>query len=184
MLWRLVGSHEGPCDASSPTFWLDMCSNIATNVSEYVNLQLNPERWTGYNGSHVWDAIYQENCFVQTATDVEQVIQPEETAVARSLVSVRGSESTLSEYPSEWGLCRTASRGSGVSTYGLCGVCSWNNTHGVFSHTAIIAESFKHFPRRRANQSGWTSVEACDTLNGGATGQCRCATRSGCCTAC
>lgn len=68
-----VDSHEGPCDASSPTFWLDMCSNIATNVSEYVNLQLNPERWTGYNGSHVWDAIYQENCFVQTATDVEQV---------------------------------------------------------------------------------------------------------------
>ena len=38
-----------------------MCSNIATNASDYVNLQLNPERYTGYNGSHVWSAIYQEN---------------------------------------------------------------------------------------------------------------------------
>ena len=27
-----------------PTFWMDMCSNIATNASDYVNLQLNPER--------------------------------------------------------------------------------------------------------------------------------------------
>eukprot|EP00960_Hanusia_phi_P039611 753953-Hanusia_phi.AAC.11 len=32
-------------------------------LPEYVNLQLNPERWTGYNGSHVWNAIYHENCF-------------------------------------------------------------------------------------------------------------------------
>ena len=48
-----------------PDFWLDMCSSIPTNASEYVNLQLNPERWTGYNGSHVWDAIYNENCFAK-----------------------------------------------------------------------------------------------------------------------
>ncbi len=50
-------------DTSLPEFWLDMCHNIPTNASEYVNLALNPERWTGYNGSHVWNAIYQENCF-------------------------------------------------------------------------------------------------------------------------
>ena len=48
-----------------PEFWADMCSNIPTNVSEYVNLQLNPERWTGYNGSHIWNAIYHENCFAK-----------------------------------------------------------------------------------------------------------------------
>ncbi len=50
-------------DTSLPEFWLDMCHNIPTNASDYVNLALNPERWTGYNGSHVWNAIYQENCF-------------------------------------------------------------------------------------------------------------------------
>ena len=49
-----------------PTFWMDMCSHISTNSSDYVNLQLNPERYTGYNGSHVWEAIYKENCLVRT----------------------------------------------------------------------------------------------------------------------
>lgn len=53
-----------PCnDTSLPEFWLDMCHNIPTNASDYLNLNLNPERWTGYNGSHVWKAIYEENCF-------------------------------------------------------------------------------------------------------------------------
>lgn len=31
----------------------------------YVNLQLNPERYTGYTGPsarRIWDAIYLENC--------------------------------------------------------------------------------------------------------------------------
>lgn len=31
----------------------------------YVNLQLNPERYTGYSGPsarRIWDAIYSENC--------------------------------------------------------------------------------------------------------------------------
>jgi hypothetical protein len=31
----------------------------------YVNLQLNPERFTGYTGDSVrriWDSIYKENC--------------------------------------------------------------------------------------------------------------------------
>lgn len=32
-----------------PTFWLDMCSAIPTNSSDYVNLQLNKESYTGYN---------------------------------------------------------------------------------------------------------------------------------------
>jgi hypothetical protein len=47
-----------------PEFWLDMCQTFehADPGAEYVNLLLNPERWTGYNGSHVWSAIYDENC--------------------------------------------------------------------------------------------------------------------------
>jgi len=29
----------------------------------YVNLDKNPEAFTGYQGQHIWNAIYQENCF-------------------------------------------------------------------------------------------------------------------------
>ena len=36
-----------------PTFWLDMCSYVPTNVSDFVNLQLNQESYTGYDGKHV-----------------------------------------------------------------------------------------------------------------------------------
>jgi hypothetical protein len=46
-----------------PSFWLDMCNDIPTDASDFLNLKLNPERWTGYNGSHIWKAIYEENCF-------------------------------------------------------------------------------------------------------------------------
>ena len=31
-----------------------MCSKIDARASTYVNLVLNPERDTGYNGSSVW----------------------------------------------------------------------------------------------------------------------------------
>ena len=35
-------------DEKKPTFWTDMCSQIPTNATDYLNLQRNPERWTGY----------------------------------------------------------------------------------------------------------------------------------------
>ena len=35
----------------------------ATAKGDYVSLVDNPERFTGYAGSDVWDAIYKENCF-------------------------------------------------------------------------------------------------------------------------
>lgn len=60
-------SSEGCDDTLPPTFWVDMCSDSggedSEEVGEYVNLQKNPERWTGYNGAHIWKAIYEENCF-------------------------------------------------------------------------------------------------------------------------
>ena len=43
-----------------------MCANIDTNTSNVVNLQKNPEQYTGYNGSHIWSAIYEENCLLRT----------------------------------------------------------------------------------------------------------------------
>lgn len=43
-------------------FWMDMCSQIQSDNTKVVNLALNPERNTGYNGTHIWKAIYDENC--------------------------------------------------------------------------------------------------------------------------
>ena len=62
---------EEPCDEYETqtnndlpkTFWLDVCSRIKTGEGmSIVNLRANPERNTGYNGTHIWNAIYQENC--------------------------------------------------------------------------------------------------------------------------
>jgi hypothetical protein len=56
---------DADCDESElpDTFWMDMCSNIKSgDTSQIVNLALNPERNTGYNGTHIWNAIYRENC--------------------------------------------------------------------------------------------------------------------------
>eukprot|EP00551_Chaetoceros_affinis_P007052 CAMPEP_0203662740 /NCGR_PEP_ID=MMETSP0090-20130426/599_1 /ASSEMBLY_ACC=CAM_ASM_001088 /TAXON_ID=426623 /ORGANISM="Chaetoceros affinis, Strain CCMP159" /LENGTH=1285 /DNA_ID=CAMNT_0050525571 /DNA_START=150 /DNA_END=4007 /DNA_ORIENTATION=- len=45
------------------TFWLDLCANIKEGDGmKVVDLMLNPERNTGYNGTHIWRAIYEENC--------------------------------------------------------------------------------------------------------------------------
>ncbi|KAI9140056.1 endoplasmic reticulum Oxidoreductin 1-domain-containing protein [Paraphysoderma sedebokerense] len=50
----------------------DFCviEDEATNGGAYVDLQDNPERFTGYTGesaNRIWQAIYQENCFDLTA---------------------------------------------------------------------------------------------------------------------
>jgi len=63
---KVIGNTKGRCDdENQPTFWLDMCDDIEVGGPNptVVNLRKNPERWTGYNGSAVWRAIYQENCF-------------------------------------------------------------------------------------------------------------------------
>jgi len=46
-----------------------------TEDTLYVNLQLNPERFTGYGGGNstrIWMAIYQENCFPDPQECLEQ----------------------------------------------------------------------------------------------------------------
>ena len=65
----VVENYDEPClgddgaVAVPETFWLDMCSQIrAGDGISMVNLRLNPERNTGYNGTHIWNAIYEENC--------------------------------------------------------------------------------------------------------------------------
>eukprot|EP00984_Skeletonema_dohrnii_P006006 scaffold2129_cov151-Skeletonema_dohrnii-CCMP3373.AAC.4 len=63
----VVHIPDAPCNDEignlPETFWLDTCSKIkAGDGLRVVNLQLNPERNTGYNGTHIWTAIYEENC--------------------------------------------------------------------------------------------------------------------------
>jgi hypothetical protein len=61
---------EADCDEGTlpDTFWVDMCSSItAGETTKVVNLALNPERNTGYNGTHIWNAIYEENCILDGA---------------------------------------------------------------------------------------------------------------------
>jgi flavocytochrome c len=41
-----------------PDYWLDLCAASSALPSEYVNLKLNPERNTGYNGTVVWQAMH------------------------------------------------------------------------------------------------------------------------------
>lgn len=53
--------------------WNDMCSSIGLGDStSVVNLALNPERNTYYNGTHIWNAIYEENCLASPDLCLEE----------------------------------------------------------------------------------------------------------------
>ena len=60
---QAVEEGEGECDADMPEYWMDMCDEIGFNTSEFINLQKNPEGYTGFNGTHIWNEMYSENCF-------------------------------------------------------------------------------------------------------------------------
>jgi len=73
----VVQEDAAPCDEEEPnlpdTFWVDMCSNIhAGDGTKLVNLALNPEQNTGYNGTHIWKAIYEENCITTSDSCLEE----------------------------------------------------------------------------------------------------------------
>lgn len=61
------------CDDDEKTpdqFWMDMCQYIHVGDGRtVVNLESNPERNTGYNGTHIWNAIYEENCLAVSDDD-------------------------------------------------------------------------------------------------------------------
>merc|ERR1719183_2622236 len=58
-----------------------------------VDLQLNPERNTGYNGTHIWNAIYDENCL---AVDTLKSEMCYEERVLYRLLSGLHTSTTLS----------------------------------------------------------------------------------------
>ena len=42
-----------------PDYWLDICDTSSSTDYEYVNLKLNPERNTGYDGKVIWDYMHE-----------------------------------------------------------------------------------------------------------------------------
>jgi hypothetical protein len=77
------------------TFWLDMCAHIKEGEGmKMVDLTLNPERNTGYNGTHIWNAIYEENC-IDMDGSVDQPMCYEERFLYRLLSGLHAS-TTLS----------------------------------------------------------------------------------------
>ncbi len=77
------------------TFWLDMCDPIQQGDGmKIVDLTLNPERNTGYNGTHIWEAIYEENCIDMDGT-TDQPMCYEERFLYRLLSGLHAS-TTLS----------------------------------------------------------------------------------------
>jgi len=58
-------------------FWADMCDGYdGSGAATIVDLTRNPERNTGYDGSHIWDALYEENCVQMDSGDTcyEEVV--------------------------------------------------------------------------------------------------------------
>eukprot|EP00521_Asterionellopsis_glacialis_P008400 CAMPEP_0195285398 /NCGR_PEP_ID=MMETSP0707-20130614/3242_1 /TAXON_ID=33640 /ORGANISM="Asterionellopsis glacialis, Strain CCMP134" /LENGTH=1388 /DNA_ID=CAMNT_0040344885 /DNA_START=294 /DNA_END=4460 /DNA_ORIENTATION=+ len=76
-------------------FWMDMCSEIKVGEGvKLVNLALNPERNTGYNGTHIWKAIYDENCVAVDGLATAPMCYEER--VLYRLLSALHSSTTLS----------------------------------------------------------------------------------------
>lgn len=66
-----VVEYDDECDER------DYCvpeDESASAKGDYVSLVDNPERFTGYAGSNVWDAIYRENCFSKNIPVTTQAV--------------------------------------------------------------------------------------------------------------
>ena len=60
-----LGADDGNSVAGNgavlPTDWI--IDEEHDKESLYINLLENAEAFTMYNGSHIWNAVYEENCF-------------------------------------------------------------------------------------------------------------------------
>ena len=69
-----VVEYDDECDER------DYCvpeDESAMAKGDYVSLVDNPERFTGYAGSNVWDAIYRENCFSKDVSGSASNVRPD-----------------------------------------------------------------------------------------------------------
>ncbi|AES65781.1 putative thiol oxidase [Medicago truncatula] len=102
-------------DSKAFTGWTEI-DNPWTNDDEtdndeltYVNLQLNPERYTGYTGTsarRIWDAVYSENCpkYLSQESCQEEKILYKLISGLHSSISVHiASDYLLDEATNTWG---------------------------------------------------------------------------------
>jgi ERO1-like protein alpha len=62
---------------SSPHWLVE--NEIDSRNGIFVNLEKNPEGFTGYQGQHIWNAIYYENCFKGDLLNYDQLCKEEKT---------------------------------------------------------------------------------------------------------
>lgn len=70
-----------------PDYWLDICGSEAGG--EYVNLKLNPERNTGYNGSLVWQEMHKTVLSLQSeeGTVLQRLLSGYHASVTTQIMS-------------------------------------------------------------------------------------------------
>ena len=82
-----VVEYDDECDER------DYCvpeDESATAKGDYVSLVDNPERFTGYAGRDVWDAIYQENCFSKDVPIPQTNVKPDSFGIFQAANDLRG----------------------------------------------------------------------------------------------
>ena len=81
-----VVEYDDECDER------DYCvpeDESATAKGDYVSLVDNPERFTGYAGQNVWDAIYRENCFSKDVPISAAHVKPDSFGIFQAANDLR-----------------------------------------------------------------------------------------------
>jgi hypothetical protein len=86
-------TDDSSCKGLPDDFWLDMCHQHDDEEPTTIDLTLNPERNTAYNGTSIWRAIYEENCMADSLTDPSTCV---EQRVLYKLLSAMHSATTIS----------------------------------------------------------------------------------------
>ena len=82
-----VVEYDDECDER------DYCvpeDESVTAKGDYVSLVDNPERFTGYAGRDVWDAIYRENCFSKDVPISASHVKPDAFGIFQAANDLRG----------------------------------------------------------------------------------------------
>lgn len=80
---------------TAPSEWIWHVEDLENDKGVYVDLKLNPEAYTGYQGQHIWHYIYHENCYQGSISEMCR----EERALIKLLSGLHASISTqLSEF--------------------------------------------------------------------------------------
>ncbi|CAD8153304.1 unnamed protein product [Paramecium octaurelia] len=90
----------------SPSEWIWHVEDIDNDKGVYVDLKLNPEAFTGYQGQHIWDVIYKENCYQGSLNEMcrekralNKLIQGLHTSISTQLSEFYVDLSTNKTYP-------------------------------------------------------------------------------------